>query len=177
MQLSLSLPSVLPSHQLGSKVTPCHQVPSCAFLVPCWAPQAAPGRLMCLWPHLRPHWCCAEGPGRSWHWPGFGFGNCLFYTTSVSVSLWGRYSKSVSVCWHEDTSKNTSVFPLPTWIRDANLWKQPLCAKLCPCTCVCLQAAVHNVTSWHHSINGESWIYRNRTDQLVALQAEITLVL
>lgn len=137
MQLPLSLPPVLPSHRLGSKVTPCHKVPSCAFSGATLTPPAAPGGLMCLWPYLRPHWCHAEGAGGSWHWLGLGTGYCLFYITSrspsASLSLSGGNAfKSVFAgfcvwpCRRTRTQgKHTLVvFLLPPRIRNPYLREQ-----------------------------------------------------
>lgn len=80
-------PPMLPSHRLGSKVTPCHKVPSCAFADATLSPLAMPTGLMCLWYYLRPHWRRAEGAGRTGHWLSFGTRHCLFYITSLSLSL------------------------------------------------------------------------------------------
>lgn len=54
-------PPVLPSHRLGSRVTPCHSVPSWAFSDAVLRPLASPGWLMCLWSHFWPCLCHAEG--------------------------------------------------------------------------------------------------------------------
>ncbi len=119
MQLPLSLPPVLPSHRLGSRATPCHKVPSCAFSGAMLSALAAPGGLMCLWPYLRPHWCHVEGAGTglAWHWPLF-----VLYNLSPSLCLWKQCFKSVFAglcgCAGRRTRKKTqakhtfAVFPL-----------------------------------------------------------------
>lgn len=123
MQLPLSLPPVLPSHRLESKMTPCHIVPSCALSHATLSPLAASGGFMCLRPCLRPHWCHAEGAGRDWHWPGIGTGHCLFSTTSLSggntpkVRLWVWVQADIQI-HKEDTIRHMlSVFPPLPWIR------------------------------------------------------------
>lgn len=103
-------PLVLPSHRLGSRVTPCHSAPSWASSAAVLRPLATPAGFMCLWPHFWPLLVPRRRKlAEHWHWQQF-----VLYNLSLPLSLWRQYSKSAFVWRHTHTRKEACSFSSAT---------------------------------------------------------------
>ena len=137
MRLPLSLPPALPSHRLGSKVTPRHREPSCASsgatLSPPWQLQAgvcARGLISGPTGAMRR---TLAGAARLWHRPLFVLCN-LSLSLSRSRSLEATLQKCVCGFVWLEVKHTLAVFPLLHYLSE--LWAKSMCPCMCVCVCV-----------------------------------------